>query len=258
MNPRGQGSKRDLAVALSAAVLLYAAGAWLLHRTWPPALAARPAPEPLQFAFQSDDAGMPGASAWDRDPRALWSPVLFALPSEAGFSPARHKRQRNPSPLLSERAPPTLLLDRSPASPASVVLTERTGAEVARLLAHRWVAIAAPNEPFAQLVPTSTVLNVAWPDGAPEVTGGLPLSIDPPLAQDEKPWEVMAIVQFAETGEPRSVFLDQTTAGRDRNDSLVRALRLLRIAPGRAASHRVALFLQRPLLTAVRPPESVP
>ncbi len=258
MRPRGADARRDLAAALLAGLALYAAGAGLLDRTWPPALAARPAAAPLRFAFHSDETGMPGASAWDRDPRALWSPVLFALPSEAGFSPAWSARRKSPSPLLSERAPPVLLLDRNQAGAAPAGPADRTGGEIARLFARRWTALAALEEPFARWAPTSVAVEVAWPDGAPELTGGLPLAIEPPPGRDEKPWEAAASVFFDETGEPRGVFLEHSTAGRERNESLVRALRRLRAAPGRAAGHRVAVFLQRPPQTAARPTGAAP
>lgn len=237
----------------------HAALAVLVATTWPPPLGARPTPIVPSYTLLPDAPEGPGAEVWDNDPRALWSPVLFALPTAAGFSPTWALTPAPVGELRGDRTASGLWLDRMPAVPPHTLpLRDRTVSEAAAMLAQRWLQLPALEDPFGRVAPTSTVLQIDWPDGAPNLVARSAPVLDPAPGADEKPWEAMATIYFSEAGDARSVFLEQSTATRERNESIVRMLRRLRVAPGPATSARVTLFLQRPPQAAARAPEPLP
>lgn len=251
--------RRENWIGVLLTVAFHASIAALIEATWPPPLGARPAPSVPHFALLSDPAEGPGGETWDSDPRALWSPVLFALPTAAGFSPSRPAVFSPYAGWRGDRAASGLWLDRMPiAPPPAQPLHARTASEASAILAQRWLQIPAIDDPFGLLAPTSAVLQVDWPDGAPEFSVGLPTNLEPAPGADERPWEAAATINFSDAGDVRSVFLEQSTATRERNESLVRMLRRLRVPPGRATTARVNLYLQRPPLAAARASEPAP
>lgn len=251
--------RRETWLGLLLTVVFHAGVFALVQATWPPPMAAHAAPFVPHFAYLPDPSPGVGIAVWDNDPRALGSPVLFALPTEAGFSPSPQARIQLSSPLLRDRATAGLWLDRMPvAAPTPAPLRDRTEPELEATLAQRWTRLPAIEDPFETLIPTGAVLQVEWPDGEPEIAAGLPLVLDPPPALDEKPWDATAIVFFSDGGDVSSVFMDQSTASRDRNDALVRSLWRLRVPSGYAVSTRVNLYLQRPLTPSARAPEAAP
>ena len=236
-------------VALLCTIAFLASWAAIAHSS----LSARPAvsapPAAVRMRWLPDAEAGPGASVWDRDPRALWSPVLFALPTAVGFSPDR-TRQGARAPAVAG-VPPAgdLLLGRNPRpepGPAPAPLHGRTPMEIADLQERRWAAIPAPADPFSIASHTNSLLHVEWPDGSPEFLAGVPLGLQPPPLAGERGWEVSALLYFNDGGEVRSVFIEQSTAPRERGESVQRALRRLRIVPGRADAVRVNLYLQAP------------
>ncbi len=248
---------RETWVALLVTSACFAGVAALAHRTWPLAFSMRAAPFVPHLAYLPDGESRAGLAAWDQDPRALGSPVLFALPTAAGFSPTRSARVFPASPALQERRNAGLWLDRMPAdAPAPELLRDRTAAELEGALSARWGRLPQVKDPFAPPVVTSAVVVLEWPDGRPELASGLPLAIDPAL--DEKVWEVHARLFFSDRGDVRSVFVEQSTATRERTDSLVRALYRLHTGPGAESSVRVGLYLQRPTLDSARASEATP
>lgn len=226
--------------------LFHAGMFFLVQGTWPPVLRARGAPFVSRLAYQTDSPSGLGASAWDADPRALGSPVLFALPTDVGFSPSPRARAQVPPPMSREAASASLWLDRLPTpAPVSGPLRARTEPEVEGLWAGRWIGLPLPGDPFTTAVATSAVLQVEWPEGAPDIVAGLPLELNPPPGGDEKSWNVTATIYFTEMGDARNVFIEDTTAGGERSAALSLALYRLRIAPGHAVNTRVKLYLDR-------------
>lgn len=239
---------------------IFSAGVMLLpSATWPPVSESRAAPFVPHLVFQPDSTSRVGVATWDSDPRALASPVLFALPTAVGFSPSVGGAVFAPPPLLRDRAGSALWLDRMPIEePARAVLGERTGPEVERVLSSRWTHLPLLNDPFAQPLSTGAVMQVEWPDGAPPLVGTDPLLLDLPASQDEKPWDAVAYIYFSSAGEARSVFIEQSTASGERNDAIARSLRKLRIERGHEQGVRVKLFLQRPQTLFAREAEAMP
>jgi hypothetical protein len=222
-------------------IAFHAACAALLRATWPPTSGAAAAPAVARYAYWIEEAPGPGPDAWDHDPRALRSPSLFALPTTAGFSPARN-RLVQPLPLLRVPGENNVLLERMPAQPDLRRLHSRTRSDVENIYRSRWLALDGGEEPYAIPPGESSAALVEWADGAPEIVAGLPLALNPPPAPGERAWEASATLLFSEAGEVVSVFLVKSTADRERNDAIVRALRGLRAVPGREGRYGVNLY----------------
>ncbi|MCO5045528.1 MAG: hypothetical protein M9935_09690 [Kiritimatiellae bacterium] len=244
---------RETWVALLLTSGCFGGVALLAQRTWPPVLLARSAPFVPHLVALTEEQPGAGLAIWDRDPRALGSPVLFALPTAAGFSPSRDARSFPAAPALQGRPSASLWLDRMPvAAPMPGPLRDRTTPELGATLAARWERLPPIADPFESSPLTQAVIQVEWPDGQPQIVSGLPISLLPAPTADEKPWEVSARIFFSNQGEARSVFLEQSTAPRERADSLTRALRRLRVDSGAELSARVNLYFQRPAQEAAR------
>ncbi len=222
-------------------IAFHAACAALLQATWPPPGRSPPSEPVPRFAYMIEPETGPGPDAWDRDPRALRSPVLFALPTAAGFSPAR-RRYVETLPSLRMSGADDLLLGRMPVSEEAKRLHPRTASEVADTFRTRWAAIDTDADPFFIPHGAANPLWVEWPDGAPEWVSGLPLELKPLPAPGERAWDAAALVHVSEAGEVSSVFLTRATPDRERNDAIVRALRKLRAAPGRAGRYAVNVY----------------
>lgn len=224
------------------------AASWLAFayvKTGSPAT-PRPAAQAVRLHLMPDPGVGPGASVWDRDPRAVWSPVLFALPTAAGFSPSRAQRAPRSTLVHSAAGPGGLLLDLAPATgERTPLLHGRTPGEVEALYDRRWSRIPAADDPFSVAASAGPVLHAEWPDGTPALAAGWPLVLDPPAGPDERSWEATALVYFNPEGDVRSVFLEQSSASRERNEATLRALRRMRTAPGGYPNPaRVNLYLQ--------------
>lgn len=246
--------RRETWGAVLLAVLFHAGMFLLVQATWPPVLRAHTTPLAPHLAYLPDEASGMGGSAWDADPRALNSPVLFALPTAAGFSPSSRAGIQTLPPLARATAPASLWLDRLPASaPDPEPLHARTAPEVEDIWVKRWVALSALEDPYAVPLSTAAVLRVDWPEGKPDIVAGLPLALTPVSGDGEKPWTATASVYFSEFGDVQNVFIEQSTASRDQTAVIPPALYRLRIAPGRAVSARVKLYLDKasPLAAAM-------
>ena len=121
----------------------------------------------------------------------------------------------------------------------------------------------APAEPaFASAGQTTGyVLRVQWVDGPPRLQGAGVNTRDLAPYLEQRPWQATAVLQFDEFGTVRSVFLEEATSSRERNEAVVRALRRLRVAPGDrpAPLARVQLqYDQSGLPQAALSPEAAP
>jgi hypothetical protein len=241
---------REAALAALMAAAFMAGWAWLAEATWTTPPDARTAPHVTRLTHWPDAAEGPGAMAWDRDPRALWSPVLFALPTAVGFSaPRQPGEQAAAAPWLASRDGGGLLLQWLPSAPPPVpALQPRTRAEVDEALANRWTRVPRPGDPFSSAPVTGAVLHLEWPDGAPDLAGPVPDLLSPPAAPDERGWELAATLYVSERGDVQGVFLEPNNVPRERAEQVVRQLRRIRLNPGRAQQVRIALMLQRPAL----------
>lgn len=228
-------------VGLLITISFHAACAALLRSTWPPPSVAPNAPAPARFVYWMEPPSGPGPDTWDADPRALRSPVLFALPTSAGFSPPP-RRHAETIPAFQGSGSGNLMLERLPLVMDAQSFLARNALDIRRTLDQRWTDLQVEADPFDLPPGTGGVFVVEWPDGAPEWVAGVPPALQPPPAAGERAWEASAWVQVSEAGDVSSVFLSQPTPDRERNDSLVRALRTLRAAPGREGRYRANLY----------------
>ena len=240
---------RDAALAALMASLFMGGWAWLAEATWTAPRAAREVPHVAKLAHWPDAAQGPGAMAWDRDPRAIWSPVLFALPTAVGFSAPRMPGEQAAAAWLSARESGGLLLQWLPdPPPPEPPLQPRTRMEVDEALAQRWTRVPRPGDPFAAPAVTGAVLHLEWPDGVPDLAAPVPDLLVPPAAPDERGWELAATLYVSERGDVSGVFLEPNNAPRERAERISRQLRRIRLNPGRAQQIRISLMLQRPAL----------
>ena len=235
---------RSLLTPGTAFLALLVAGlhlAWLAYaaHSWNPPTPAPTASEPPRMILLDYLPSAPELGA-----RELGSPVLFAFPSAPGFSGiARASRTHVPSVLQADGSEPVLLdgpvRDAGPAAAAAAQ-------ELPHLLASASAAPAAPpaDAPVFSAAPGSTgfVLQVYWPDGLPAVRSGLPgAGLLAPVLKD-RAWELAALLVFDATGMVQNIFLEKPTSQRERNDTVIRALRQLRIEPpGAEVRARIAL-----------------
>jgi hypothetical protein len=222
-------------------IAFHAACAALLRATWTAPSGAAAAPPAARYVYwvQSNSGSAP--DAWDSDPRALRSPILFALPTLVGFSPGR-KRITETHSWLRIPGENNLLLERVFEEPNAQDLHARTRGEAIRLSRARWLALDEIEEPYHALLGTPSAVHIEWVDATPDGLAGVSIELNPPPAVGERAWEASALLHISEAGEVVSVFLVKSTADRERNESIVRSLWTLRAAPGREGRYTVNLF----------------
>ncbi len=165
------------------------------------------------------------------------SPVLFSLPTSAGFS-SRPTPVGRSSDVVTAPAGPLPLLDRPPARQGGAARSPVDGASLA-------LDVEPAERVFNGVVAgTSFALRVFWPDGAPRVRSGLPGAGELAAYLGDKPWELGAVVAFDAGGEASHVFLERPTMSRERNEQVGRALHRLRIDPPEGQPSRVRLVLR--------------
>lgn len=236
-----QWARPENLAGLLITISFHAACAALLQATWPPSFGHATRPSPARYVYWKEPHAGPGPDTWDSDPRALGSPILFALPTEVGFSPPPRRRLET-IPSFQLVGSKTLLLDRLQPDAAAPSFAARNAADVRFTLDHRWSGLTVEADPFEATVGTGAVLHVEWPDGAPEWVSGLPIVISALSTPGERAWEASAWVHVSEAGDVAGVFLIQPTADRERNEAIVRALRALRATHGREGRYRVNLY----------------
>jgi hypothetical protein len=226
-------------LALALAVGLHAWWWFESARPWQPDLRPRVPRAAPRLSYL-----VPKADAPRGDARDAWSPVLFALPSPAGFSPPADRPALMPGTMLRAGSGESVLLDdRAPmrAGPLDFLPTLRETVAAGS----NELDFAADDPAFARAGPTTGfALRVQWVDGPPRLQGPGVNARDLAPYLDQRPWQVTAALQFDAFGAVRSVFLEEPTPSRERNEAVVRVLRRLRVAPGDEASPLARVQLQ--------------
>lgn len=217
-------------LGLAAALALLAHGGWFYFyaRPWTPETSPAAVVEAPRLTYLA--AAQHSAI---QEERLLGSPVLFALPSPQGFS------GKNPAALSvtpsSMRAAggESLLLARSDVPAPSPDFLRPLAQTVAQPGELEFSGVE-PRAEVGRPGSTGFAVRVYWPDGAPSVRSGLPgAGVLAPVLKD-RPWDLVALLEFDEQGGVRHVFLEKPTADRERNEFLARTLRGLRIDPAGA------------------------
>lgn len=245
--PRSRDSSASFWAGVLMTLAFHAVLIALVQASWPTSIQRSTRPEPPRYTYWIENASPVGPDVWDVDPRALWSPALFALPTRVGFSPPRRKPASVPGALATSDAA-TLLLER-PATPyAPGGLLPRASLEASRRRDHAWASPDPVPDPLSGPHLQPTGLSVEWPFGEPAWLRPLDAG-NPELLSGARAWEAVASVTIAADGEVTSVFLTQPTAERERNEAIVRALRRMHAEPGREGRYRVQLYFVPPSAT---------
>lgn len=218
-----------------------AAVAWLalFPLLWPPAPRPRPVPPaPVRpVVFLPAPAAGPASPDGRADSRTVWSPVLFSLPSAAGFSRApSHAGELKPPLDLPEDRLPVLEREVVPVTNLPTVLSATRTPEPPRPGARA----AVPAEP--PLPPPPSVEKIA---GVAELPPDATLPI-PADRRGTKAWEAEAVVEFDASGLVRHVFVEQSDAGPALTAELARGLYRWRLAPGGPAGELRVRFRHEP------------
>ena len=220
------GNKRTLELASCLAVVLHLALFFFVRPAPGIGLAGSRVPPKTHYLAKA-----PGALPVDgADARVIWSPLLFALPSEMGFS--RNLLQERPRTPTGESPQAELesflavdIASRSagtPFDPQDLMVTAFDP--------------AAPSLPANGLGPVSRRPAARRVYVAPELKerleGGIVLP--PALNKEvETAWEVRAAVSISEQGAVRHVFLDQPLESAKLNNQVLRLLYGLHFKPGK-------------------------
>ena len=224
-------------------------GFWgLVLRPEPVRETERTPPPAPRVTYLPGTEGLGGRSA-QADLRALWSPVLFALPTPMGFSRGATNSDVAWRPPLQQTQSEPVLLTRPPPAPAALM------AVTPGLLARRAAAPPAlvPAEPpvFAGApAATGRVWQVVLGDGLAGIRWQQQPLPEAPAEDGESLWEAGAQLEISREGVVQHVWLDTPTASAQVNDLLLHALLGWRSVPeAKARSGRVVLrCLRRPAL----------
>jgi|GEM_PF-2401105 len=230
------------------------AGVWfcfwglLLQPADPKASAAPPAKAP-RVAFLPGPAAR-GGGAPHADLRALWSPVLFSLPTPMGFSRSVVSGDSALRPPLQQAQSTPVLLAR-PALPPNAPLISVP----ADVLAGR--AAAEPLVPeTAVFARTAAVTGQAWQillhDGLADASWQAQPLPKVPADGSAGTWEAEAQLELSREGLVQHVWLEAPTASSNVNAQLVHALLQWRCAP--ATNARAVHVLLRAASAAPPPP----
>lgn len=235
MKKRKKPRFRTLAISLAAMMHL-----WLFTGFRPverDGLAGVPVPPVTAYSARPS-----GAAVAVDEVRRVWSPVLFSLPSEMGFS--RELLQEKPNTRLTfrqEDAPERFLpIEPAPRSHGPGVVPEQlavTAKSRPTLAAPRM----APDEPERR--PARRVF--IDPDLKARLIGGIVLP--PELNRTgSTAWEVHADISIARDGSVQHVFLEQPQAVPDLNLTVLRMLQGLQFRPDtRAAEGHIEIYSPR-------------
>jgi len=214
------GNKRAIELAAALAVILHLALFIAVRPSPAKGLSGVPAPPDTCYLEKAGN---------ETDARQVWSPLLFSLPSEKGFSKdSLSKTPRSPAFDLSPSGLGCFLELDAP--------TRTTGAQVLpRTFMLTAVEKLAPQLPASEFRPEGKLLSARRVYVAPELkerlVGGIILP--PELNQEvDKAWEVHASISISEEGEVRHVFLDQPLEPPQLNSQVQRLFRSLRFKPG--------------------------
>ncbi len=221
------GNKRAIELAASLAVILHLALFALVRPAPGSELAGALVPPNTHYLAKAS-----GALPIDgTDARVIWSPLLFSLPSEAGFShDLLQEMPRTPSTYF----PQVELEDFLEVDP----VPRGTAAQIQpRELMLATFGNTAPKLPANEFQPLGKRLSARRVYVAPELkerlVGGIVL---PPELNKEvaTAWEAHAAVSISGQGTVRHVFLDQPLESAKLNSQVLRLLYGLRFKPGEA------------------------
>ncbi|MBN1267980.1 MAG: hypothetical protein JXB04_00180 [Kiritimatiellae bacterium] len=170
------------------------------------------------------------------DPRAVWSPILFSLPTPVGFSRPIMTGAGSVRPPLTAPHNPAVYLERSATVPdaAPALRRERLEDQVGRVLDEvRFDLLDAP--PFRlRGAHGAAGPNVEFIDGlsaADFERADLPAG----ELQSTAAWEALAYLEVDAQGRLVQVLIERPTDSTARNEALARALRRWTPAAGRGA-----------------------
>lgn len=232
------GLLRDGPGAWVAAGAAAAAWAGLFPLLWSPAPIPRPRPPAAVPAVAYLPVrALAAESAVERpDTRTLWSPVLFSLPSAAGFSRApSHAGGLKPPLDLPEEPLPVLAREGGNTTNRPTVLAAVGAPDPVRDAAR---ALAAP----AILPRPPVVERIAG-------TAGLPAGADLPVPASRrgaKAWEAEALVEFDAGGLATHVFVERSEAEPAVTADLARGLYRWRVPAGAVATSLRVRFRHEP------------
>lgn len=237
-----RGLLRDGPGAWVGAGAVAVAWAGIFPLLWPPAPMPRPrVPPPVPAVAYLPVRAAAAESAIERpDIRTLWSPVLFSLPSAAGFSraPSHAGGLKPPLDLPDEPLP---VLSRA---------SERT--------VNRPTVLAAVGNPDpAGVAARATAAPMTLPR-APVVeriagTADLPAGADLPVPaarRGAKAWEAEATIEFDAGGLATHVFVERSEAEPAVTAELARGLYRWRVPTSAAASSLRVRFHHEPAVVA--------
>ena len=242
------GNKRALELAAALAVILHLALFVAVRPSPAKGLSGVPSPPDTYYLAKAGNL----LTGNEIDARQVWSPLLFSLPSEKGFS--------NES--LS-KTPHSPAFDLSPSGLGHFleldVPTRTTGAQVLpKTFMLTAVEKLAPQLPASEFRPEGKLLSARRVYVAPELkerlVGGIILP--PELNQEvDEAWEVHASISISEEGEVRHVFLDQPLEPPQLNSQVQRLLRSLRFKPGiSSVDGRIEIYSPETIVKAEEQP----
>ena len=226
--------------------------AWMLGL----GLAREPPPSPppsapiLRFVQPPSDAEKTAS-----DPRLLWSPALFSLPSPWGFSRPIVDGRIGARPSVGVRDTPPFFLLEGPA------MAERMA------VGHDWrieedVAANLFRVPIPPLAgPVFHATDKAPPPRVelmPEWTGSVFSAMPLPEGWEkagDRAWEITAFIQVDDSDRVAHVFLEVPSAFPDLNRGIERALRSWKLAPGSLARSGRVVFRSAGEPAAAHSPE---
>lgn len=225
MTPRKRSRFLELAICLAAMLHL-----WLFMGFSPlqrDSLTGAPVPPETSYTARSSES----RPMEEGDVRMVWSPVLFSLPSEMGFS----------RDLLQEKLHSRLTF-RQPDEPESFLAVRpaprRRGAYInpgqLMVTTRRQKTLRPPSTSGAEPIRPPEARRVFIdPELKTRLVGGIVLP--PELNQVTDPsWEVHADISISKQGDVRHVFLEQPLEAAAQNLAVIRMLRGLRFNPGTA------------------------
>lgn len=217
---------RNFLLACGGALALHALLFGLVLPTSGSGLRGSPVPPQTQYLSKGGSAErIVGSEA-----RRLWSPVLFSLPSEIGFSRELMQRKvRGPKAFFDRPSESEhfLEIDTSTPSPVSAPALQELMLTTSRTPAP---ALPAPLTAEPEKRPAKPRVYVA-PELRERLLGGIVL---PPELNTEvtTPWEACATVSVDADGMVRNVFLENPLEPATRNQRVLKLLYNLRFKSG--------------------------
>jgi hypothetical protein len=176
------------------------------------------------------------------DPRLLWSPALFSLPSPWGFSRPVMDGRIGARPSVGARKESPFFLLEGPAIAKRMAVGHDWRIEedlAANLFRVPIPPLAGPVFRVPDKAPPPRV--ELMPEWTGSVFAAMPLPEDWEKAGD-RAWEITAFIQVDDSDRVAHVFLEGPSAFPDLNRAVERALRNWKLAPGSLARHGRVVF----------------